>query len=120
MKGKGWRDIDPLAPFKMFKEKDVLLILTFNSVMCTSLPSLFRRSPKLMKNDDRHTVLHRHHIDFHPPQADLQPLRNLPWTLFPREWRRVSPREYHQWTPYEPRLQDRGGTSEGCARWRSE
>ncbi|BGP25869.1 MFS transporter [Rhodotorula toruloides] len=32
---KGWRDVRPFAPFKMFLEKDVFLTLTFNSVCYT-------------------------------------------------------------------------------------
>lgn len=28
---KTWRDIDLLAPLRMFREKDILLTLTFNS-----------------------------------------------------------------------------------------
>lgn len=34
---KTWRDIEPLAPFKLFAEKDILLLLTFNSVICELL-----------------------------------------------------------------------------------
>ncbi|GAA5986152.1 hypothetical protein JCM11641_004728 [Rhodosporidiobolus odoratus] len=32
---KGWKDVKPFAPIKMFREKDVLLTLTFNSVCYT-------------------------------------------------------------------------------------
>ncbi|KAI5477719.1 MFS transporter [Pseudohyphozyma bogoriensis] len=32
---KGWKDLQPLAPFRMFKEKDVLLVLTFNAIVYT-------------------------------------------------------------------------------------
>lgn len=32
---KTWRDINLLTPFRMFGEKDVLLTLTFNSVVYT-------------------------------------------------------------------------------------
>ncbi|BGP33415.1 hypothetical protein JCM10296v2_005216 [Rhodotorula toruloides] len=35
-KKKGWRDVRPFAPLKMFREKDVFLTLTFNS-MCYTL-----------------------------------------------------------------------------------
>ncbi|GAA5873210.1 hypothetical protein JCM8547_006816 [Rhodosporidiobolus lusitaniae] len=32
---KGWKDVRPFAPLKMFREKDVLLTLTFNSACYT-------------------------------------------------------------------------------------
>ncbi|GAA5864994.1 hypothetical protein JCM3774_003932 [Rhodotorula dairenensis] len=32
---KGWKDVKPFAPLKMFREKDVFLVLTFNSACYT-------------------------------------------------------------------------------------
>ncbi|BGP49610.1 hypothetical protein JCM10450v2_005509 [Rhodotorula kratochvilovae] len=32
---KGWKDVRPFAPLKMFREKDVFLVLTFNAVSYT-------------------------------------------------------------------------------------
>jgi MFS family permease len=32
---KGWKDVKPFAPLKMFREKDVFFVLTFNSACYT-------------------------------------------------------------------------------------
>ena len=43
---KGWKDVKPFAPLKMFREKDVFFVLTFNSACYTlavSLPGICRR-----------------------------------------------------------------------------
>lgn len=44
---KGWKDVQPFAPLKMFREKDVFLVLTFNAVCytCVSRFGVCARQP---------------------------------------------------------------------------
>ncbi|GAA5956983.1 hypothetical protein JCM21900_006723 [Sporobolomyces salmonicolor] len=55
---KGWKDVRPFAPLKMFKEKDVFLVLTFNSAcytlfytITTSTGSTFKTTYHLNETD---------------------------------------------------------------------
>lgn len=34
---KGWKDVRPFAPLKMFREKDVVCVLVFNAITYTSV-----------------------------------------------------------------------------------
>ncbi|GAA6044652.1 hypothetical protein JCM8097_003129 [Rhodosporidiobolus ruineniae] len=47
---KGWRDVKPFAPLKMFREKDVLLTLTFNSACYTLFYTVITSTGSIFKD----------------------------------------------------------------------
>ncbi|GAA5891148.1 hypothetical protein JCM5296_004909 [Sporobolomyces johnsonii] len=47
---KGWKDVRPFAPLKMFKEKDVFLVLTFNSACYTLFYTITTSTGSTFKN----------------------------------------------------------------------